>query len=198
MSVVIEAPQTQVVSQHIFNDFNINVATANGSGSQTSNNMLFRSLYKMGIPVTGGNVSLYNSSGTVKGQPDSSINPTPVVGVLGMGLFRSQPLQPGFEIGVQPALVVVDENAGGDMHRVDENEALLDSALAKTLLDLGRDVDEGAAARRLEPQFLAPGLHPNPPFQDVVSSRLIAVIAPKLLCAMRSRACSNCSLATSM
>lgn len=39
---------------------------------------------ELGIPVTGGNVSLYNSSGTVKGQPDSSINPTPVVGMLGI------------------------------------------------------------------------------------------------------------------
>ncbi|QWW19379.1 phosphoribosylformylglycinamidine synthase subunit PurL [Schaalia sp. 19OD2882] len=39
---------------------------------------------ELGIPVTGGNVSLYNSSGTVKGRPDSSINPTPVVGMLGV------------------------------------------------------------------------------------------------------------------
>ena len=38
----------------------------------------------MGIPVTGGNVSLYNSHGKVKGLIDSSINPTPVVGVLGV------------------------------------------------------------------------------------------------------------------
>lgn len=38
----------------------------------------------LGIPVTGGNVSLYNSSGQEKGQPNSSINPTPVVGVLGV------------------------------------------------------------------------------------------------------------------
>ena len=36
------------------------------------------------IPVTGGNVSLYNSSGTEKGQPNSSINPTPVIGMLGI------------------------------------------------------------------------------------------------------------------
>lgn len=36
------------------------------------------------IPVTGGNVSLYNSSSQVKGTPTSSINPTPVVGVLGV------------------------------------------------------------------------------------------------------------------
>lgn len=39
---------------------------------------------ELGVPVTGGNVSLYNSSGTEKGQPDSSINPTPVVGMLGI------------------------------------------------------------------------------------------------------------------
>ncbi|MCD4548969.1 MULTISPECIES: phosphoribosylformylglycinamidine synthase subunit PurL [unclassified Schaalia] len=39
---------------------------------------------ELGVPVTGGNVSLYNSSGTVKGQPNSSINPTPVVGMLGV------------------------------------------------------------------------------------------------------------------
>ncbi|MDO4888964.1 MAG: phosphoribosylformylglycinamidine synthase subunit PurL [Actinomycetaceae bacterium] len=38
----------------------------------------------MGVPVTGGNVSLYNSHGKVKGAIDSSINPTPVVGVLGV------------------------------------------------------------------------------------------------------------------
>ena len=38
----------------------------------------------MGVPVTGGNVSLYNSHGAVKGLPDSSINPTPVVCVLGV------------------------------------------------------------------------------------------------------------------
>lgn len=39
---------------------------------------------EMGVPVTGGNVSLYNSSGTEKGQFDSLINPTPVVGMLGV------------------------------------------------------------------------------------------------------------------
>lgn len=45
------------------NDFNINVATANGSGSQTSNNVLIRSLFKMGIPVTGKNLFPSNIQG---------------------------------------------------------------------------------------------------------------------------------------
>ncbi|MPV89061.1 phosphoribosylformylglycinamidine synthase subunit PurL [Georgenia ruanii] len=38
---------------------------------------------ELGVPVTGGNVSLYNSTGE-PGRIDSSINPTPVVGVLGV------------------------------------------------------------------------------------------------------------------
>ncbi len=63
MSVVIEEPQPRAASQVIVNDFNINVATANGSGSQTSNNMLIRSLYKMGIPVTGKNLFPSNIQG---------------------------------------------------------------------------------------------------------------------------------------
>lgn len=37
----------------------------------------------MGVPVTGGNVSLYNGTGE-PGHIDSSIHPTPVVGVLGV------------------------------------------------------------------------------------------------------------------
>lgn len=47
----------------VVNDFNINVATANGSGSQTSNSLLIRSLFKMGIPVTGKNLFPSNIQG---------------------------------------------------------------------------------------------------------------------------------------
>ncbi|MGP7960014.1 phosphoribosylformylglycinamidine synthase subunit PurL [Sanguibacter sp. A247] len=39
--------------------------------------------FELGTPVTGGNVSLYNGTGE-PGQIDSSIHPTPVVGVLGV------------------------------------------------------------------------------------------------------------------
>ena len=63
MSVIVQEPQSKAVSELIVNDFNINVATANGSGSQTSNSMLIRSLYKMGIPVTGKNLFPSNIQG---------------------------------------------------------------------------------------------------------------------------------------
>ena len=45
------------------NDFSIRVATVNGSGSQTSNGVLLRALFKMGIPVTGKNLFPSNIHG---------------------------------------------------------------------------------------------------------------------------------------
>jgi 2-oxoglutarate ferredoxin oxidoreductase subunit alpha len=45
------------------NDFVITVATANGSGSQSSNNVLVRTLFRMGIPVGGKNLFPSNIQG---------------------------------------------------------------------------------------------------------------------------------------
>jgi phosphoribosylformylglycinamidine synthase len=39
--------------------------------------------FELGVPVTGGNVSLYNGTG-MPGQIDSSINPTAIIGMLGI------------------------------------------------------------------------------------------------------------------
>jgi 2-oxoglutarate ferredoxin oxidoreductase subunit alpha len=47
----------------IVNDFSIVVATANGTGSQTSNLTLLRALFKMGIPVNGKNIFPSNIQG---------------------------------------------------------------------------------------------------------------------------------------
>lgn len=64
MSVMVrEAPAEHEGQGLRVNDFNINVATVNGSGSQTSNNVLLRSLFKMGIPVTGKNLFPSNIQG---------------------------------------------------------------------------------------------------------------------------------------
>ena len=38
------------------NDFSIQIATVNGSGSQTANNVLMRSIFQMGVPVSGKNL----------------------------------------------------------------------------------------------------------------------------------------------
>lgn len=45
------------------NDFVISVATANGSGSQSSNNVLVRTLFRMGLPVGGKNLFPSNIQG---------------------------------------------------------------------------------------------------------------------------------------
>src|SRR5688572_9838611 len=47
----------------VVNDFSIQVATVNGSGSQSSNNTLMRSIFQMGIPVSGKNLFPSNIAG---------------------------------------------------------------------------------------------------------------------------------------
>jgi 2-oxoglutarate ferredoxin oxidoreductase subunit alpha len=47
----------------IVNEFSIQVATVNGSGSQTANTVLMRSLFQMGIPVSGKNLFPSNIAG---------------------------------------------------------------------------------------------------------------------------------------
>ncbi|HKQ57816.1 MAG TPA: 2-oxoacid:acceptor oxidoreductase subunit alpha [Candidatus Eisenbacteria bacterium] len=47
----------------IVNDFSIQVATVNGSGSQTANTVLLRALFQMGIPVSGKNLFPSNIAG---------------------------------------------------------------------------------------------------------------------------------------
>ena len=47
----------------IINDFTINIATANGTGSQSANLILLQSLFEMGVPVSGKNLFPSNISG---------------------------------------------------------------------------------------------------------------------------------------
>lgn len=47
----------------VVNDFSIQVATVNGSGSQSSNSVLMRSIFQMGIPVSGKNLFPSNIAG---------------------------------------------------------------------------------------------------------------------------------------
>jgi 2-oxoglutarate ferredoxin oxidoreductase subunit alpha len=47
----------------VVNDFSIQVATANGSGSQSANSILLRSIFQMGVPVSGKNLFPSNIAG---------------------------------------------------------------------------------------------------------------------------------------
>src|SRR5215471_12160277 len=47
----------------VVNDFSIQVATVNGSGSQSANTVLLRSIFQMGVPVSGKNLFPSNIAG---------------------------------------------------------------------------------------------------------------------------------------
>src|SRR5271163_4606742 len=53
----------QDAPQRVINDFSINVATVNGSGSQSANSVLLKSIFRMGIPVSGKNLFPSNIAG---------------------------------------------------------------------------------------------------------------------------------------
>jgi 2-oxoglutarate ferredoxin oxidoreductase subunit alpha len=49
--------------ERVKNDFSINVATVNGSGSQSANSVLLKSIFGMGVPVSGKNLFPSNIAG---------------------------------------------------------------------------------------------------------------------------------------
>ena len=60
---LMEEDQRSDTKELIINDFSIQVATVNGSGSQSSNTVLMRSIFQMGIPVSGKNLFPSNIAG---------------------------------------------------------------------------------------------------------------------------------------
>src|SRR4030095_4663767 len=82
-----------------------------------------------------------------------------VVAVLAVGFLGREFLQPDLEIVVQPAFIVVDENAGSDVHRVDQAQAFTDAAFTDGLRDIIGNVQELPALRHIEPELFAKGFH---------------------------------------
>jgi 2-oxoglutarate/2-oxoacid ferredoxin oxidoreductase subunit alpha len=71
-------PLVHAAPRRIVNDFSIQVATVNGSGSQTANLVLLRSIFQMGVPVSGKNMFPSNIAGlptwyTVRANKDGYI-----------------------------------------------------------------------------------------------------------------------------
>ncbi len=61
--VAVREQQTSAGRQRVVNDFSIQVATVNGSGSQTANLVLLRSILLSGVPVSGKNMFPSNIAG---------------------------------------------------------------------------------------------------------------------------------------
>src|SRR5438874_3339933 len=61
--VAIREVPGQPVQKRVVNNMSIQVATVNGSGSQSSNTVLLRSIFQMGVPVSGKNLFPSNIAG---------------------------------------------------------------------------------------------------------------------------------------
>src|SRR3954447_2093573 len=73
--------------QRVVNDFSINVATVNGSGSQSANSVLLKSIFGMGVPVSGKNLFPSNIAGlptwfTIRASKDGYVARTRDVQIL--------------------------------------------------------------------------------------------------------------------
>ena len=82
-----------------------------------------------------------------------------IVTVLVVRFFRRELLKPLFEIGMETTFVVIDEDAGRDVHGVDQTQSFFDAAGAEAFFNLWRDVDQAAARGDFEPEFFAKGFH---------------------------------------
>src|SRR6202048_1912085 len=59
----VQEQQASARKHRVVNDFSIQIATVNGSGSQTANMVLLRSILLMGVPVSGKNMFPSNIAG---------------------------------------------------------------------------------------------------------------------------------------
>src|SRR6187551_1518472 len=81
------SPTDAATNRRIVNDFSIQVATVNGSGSQTANLVLLRAIFQMGIPVSGKNLFPSNIMGlptwyTVRVNKNSYVARREVIDIL--------------------------------------------------------------------------------------------------------------------
>jgi phosphoribosylformylglycinamidine synthase subunit PurL len=126
---------------------------------------------EMGVPVTGGNVSFYNQTA------DAPINPTPVIGVLGVidDVTRRTPMAPRDgqvllllgvtrdELGGSEWAHVVHGHLGGlppqpDLAAEMRLAGLLESASRDRLLGAAHDVSDGGLAQCLVEMSLVAGV----------------------------------------
>jgi 2-oxoglutarate ferredoxin oxidoreductase subunit alpha len=61
--IAVHGAESGAGRQPVVNDFSIQVATVNGSGSQSANTVLLRTIFQMGVPVSGKNLFPSNIAG---------------------------------------------------------------------------------------------------------------------------------------
>jgi len=86
-----------------------------------------------------------------------------VVAVLIDGRVGCEAFEPFVEVVMQTALVVVNEDAGADVHGVDEAEIFANAAFGEGGFNVGCDIEIRAAVGRVEPEFFTVVSHGGAP-----------------------------------
>src|SRR5262245_10881511 len=106
----------------VVNQCSIQIATVNGSGSQTANNTLLRAIFQMGVPVSGKNLFPSNIAGlptwfTIRADKNGYIARRKEIDVL---VCMNSDTAVEDVKGVPPgAAIVYEETLGLDKHRTD-------------------------------------------------------------------------------
>jgi phosphoribosylformylglycinamidine synthase len=128
-----------------------------------------------GIPVVGGNVSLYNGSG---GQ---DIDPTPVIGLLGM-VDRLDHRPPGATLVDGHRIVVFgDVRHDLDLHAVSEVAAAVRALVLDGVLSGVHDIADGGLAKALAEMTARSGVGARVTYDDPFgesAGRVIGCVAP--------------------
>ena len=67
----------------------------------------------------------------------------PVVTVAADGLMRSQLFKPALVILVEAGLIIINKDGGCNVHCIDQDQSLTDTALPQTRFDFRCDINKG-------------------------------------------------------
>jgi 2-oxoglutarate/2-oxoacid ferredoxin oxidoreductase subunit alpha len=120
--VVPHASSDQLGQRRVVNDMSIQVATVNGSGSQSSNTVLLRSIFQMGVPISGKNLFPSNIAGlptwfTIRANKDGYIARKKEIDLL--IAMNPETAQEDVKTLAPGASVLYDEPLGLDKLRTD-------------------------------------------------------------------------------
>jgi 2-oxoglutarate ferredoxin oxidoreductase subunit alpha len=143
------------VKPALINDFSIQVATVNGSGSQSSNSVLMRSIFQMGVPVSGKNLFPSNIQGlptwfTIRASKKSYIARKKEVDLL--VAMNPQTAREDVQTLGPGASVVFEQSLG--LEKIRDDVAFYPVPFA----DLAKDVVEDTRLRKLLANMLYVGV----------------------------------------
>ena len=148
----VQEQRARAERQRVANDFSIQIATVNGSGSQTANLVLLRSLLLMGIPASGKNMFPSNIAGlptwyTVRASAKGYIGRKKEVDLL--VAMNAETAREDVMTLAPGAAVVYDEPLKLNELRTD----LEDEWLAITFTDSGGGISPEQMSKIFEPYF---------------------------------------------